>query len=581
MPAVQKRLNIPGSLQSNDNRGGWVSRLRQTLLKRPRADWIESMKTITFLTIAAATALSVPAFAQSDCYKGECGELNTRTLGNNYGWLDESFPSGATGTSGGGVDASYLGNTDTGPCVGNVTVLPDHSLHVNQDGRLQFDVESFQDTTLLIYGPDGWRCNDDFNELSPGLTDYFAAGDYQIWVGSYERGYHDYRLTVSANRNRGDRGNDRNDRDDGRRTDRSLDASATTPEHESLIFSRGDGIQRMQGRAGGPVNVRDVLDDGCIGFTHSNPDHIITLTDRMDSEISVQSSEDTTLVVHGPHGWMCNDDAYDIYPALDGSFPPGTYRVWVGTYEQLDSDDYLLTVSGTDEPVYIDPVPMISSYSFTGRFEDLDVFFSGHDIDQVYRECTSFMANTDSNWVDTIVVNGRTWSNGPSYWSADNLCSIAALNAIPDLPHETIVSGSVEEMVPFDVQCGDAERIIQRYLPTATTDLWIDDISVNGQSMHNGPGYWSGQQAADIVVSNITDHNALYFASGTIEGTAFSFSGDSPQDIQQQCRAFVTSAMNGEWVDDVTVEGQARHNGSGWWNESEVCMIVGSLASGR
>jgi hypothetical protein len=144
-----------------------------------------------------------------------------------------------------------------------------------------------------------------------------------------------------------------------------------------------------------------------------------------------------------------------------------------------------------------------------------------------------------------------------------------------------VTSGSIEDMVPFDIQCGDSERIIQRYLPTATTDVWIDDIVVNGQAMHNGPGFWTGQQAADIVIANITDPYALYRASGTMEGTAFSFSGDSPQEIQQQCRAFVSSAMDGEWIDDVTVEGQARHNSSGWWNESEICMMVGSLSSGR
>jgi hypothetical protein len=113
------------------------------------------------------------------------------------------------------------------------------------------------------------------------------------------------------------------------------------------------------------------------------------------------------------------------------------------------------------------------------------------------------------------------------------------------------------------------------------TDAMIDDISVNGEAMRNGPSYWSGQQVADIVVSNIVDPYALYSASGTIEGTPFSFSGDSPQEIQQECRAFVSSVMDSEWIDDVTVEGQARHNNSGWWNESEVCMIVSSLAAGR
>ena len=544
------------------------------------------MKTTFLLTIAASVALATPALAQSDCYKGECGSLDTRASGSNYGPLDDSFPVRATGTSGGGVEVSYIGTTDDGPCVGHATVLPDHTLHLHSAATLRFEVEAFRDTTLLIHGPNGWRCNDDSSDVNPALTDYFEAGDYRIWVGSYDDDHHDYRLTVETRRNDPDRTHHDYDhhRDDRHNRGQSLDATSTDAQHESVIFDAGDGIARMQGRAGGGADARNLQEQGCLGFTHSDPDHIVTLTDRLELELSVQSSVDTTLVVHGPHGWMCNDDFYDVYPALEGSFPPGTYRVWVGTYERLDSDDYLLTVSETNHVDYIDePIePMIASYTFTGQFESLDVMFTGHSIDALYSQCLSFLATSDSmDWVDDIVVNGRSWRNGPSYWSGENLCSIAALNAIPDHPHDSIVSGSIEEMVPFDVRCGDAEQIISRYVPTATTDLWIDDISVNGENMHNGPGYWSGSQAADIVLANISDPYARYTASGTIEDTAFSFSGDSPAEIQSDCASFVGSAMDGEWIDDVVVEGQARHNNSGWWNVSEVCMIIGSLAQER
>lgn len=527
------------------------------------------MKTITITAFIAIAALASPALAQSECYKGECGSLDTRASGSNFGQINDSFPAQATGTSGGGVEIDYIRNTHSGPCVGNATVLPDHQLRLEDDATLRFTIEAFRDTTLLVHGPGGWRCNDDSDDLNPGLTDHFEEGDYRIWIGSYDNGHHDYRLTIE----------EREDRDNRRQAQGPpLDATSTDAAHESVIYDSGDGIVRMQGRAGGHADARELGEQGCVGFTHAEPDHIVTLTDRLELEFSVQSNLDTTLVMHGPHGWRCNDDAYDVYPALDGSFPPGTYRVWVGTYDALDSDDYLLTIAGPEELVVVEPVPQIASYTFTGRFESLDVIFTGHDVDEVYAECMRFLATADADWVDDIVVNGRSWRNGPSYWSEENLCSIAALNAVPDLPAESIVAGSVEGMVPFDVRCGEADRIVSRYLPSATTDLWIDDIEVNGNAMHNGPGYWSGDQAADIVLSHLSDPFARYNASGTIEDTPFSFSADSPAEIQSACAAFVGSAMEGEWIDDVVVNGQARHNSTGWWNVSEVCMIISSLA---
>lgn len=527
------------------------------------------MKITTPLTLVALIALSSVADAQSNCYKGECGSLDTRATGSNYGPLDAAFPIQVTGTSGGGVAIENLRNTSSGPCVGNATVLPDHQLHLDHDSTLQLAVEAFRDTTLLVHGPGGWRCNDDSDQLNPGLTDYFEAGTYRIWIGSYDDGYHDYRLTIEERRERPNHHRDRL---------ASLDATSTDAVHESVIYDAGDGIVRMQGRAGGSANARELGETGCVGYTHADPDHIVTLTDRLDLEFSVQSNLDTTLVMHGPHGWRCNDDAYDVYPAIDGSFPPGTYRVWVGTYDSLDSDDYLLTIAGEEAILEIEPVPQISSYSFSGRFESVDVLFTGHDVDEIHSECMRFMATADADMVDDIVVNGRSWRNGPSYWSEENLCSIVALNAVPDLPTDSVVSGSVEGMVPFDVRCGDAERIVSRYLPSATTDLWIDDIEVNGNAMHNGPGYWSGTQAADIVLSHLSDPLARYNASGTIENTPFSFSADSPAEIQSSCAAFINSAMHGQWIDDVVVNGQTRRNNSGWWNVSEVCMIIGSLA---
>lgn len=100
------------------------------------------------------------------------------------GFSPDPYPIGMT--SGGGVNASYLG----GSCVGFATSAPDF--------RLQYSAGSFPllriyfvgsgDTTLIINNPGGgWHCIDDsFGTLHPSLDfNNPASGQYDIWVGSY------------------------------------------------------------------------------------------------------------------------------------------------------------------------------------------------------------------------------------------------------------------------------------------------------------------------------------------------------------------------------------------------------------
>jgi hypothetical protein len=52
--------------------------------------------------------------------------------------------------------------------------------------NLRVIVNSAQDTTLMIRGPDGvYRCADDVELRNPIIQGVFAPGAYQIWVGSY------------------------------------------------------------------------------------------------------------------------------------------------------------------------------------------------------------------------------------------------------------------------------------------------------------------------------------------------------------------------------------------------------------
>jgi hypothetical protein len=94
-------------------------------------------------------------------------------------------------TSGGDVDASYLGEG----CTGFATAAPDFRLNwtgSSPELRFLFTAAAGEDTTLLVNLPDGtFLCNDDSasGNLNPMISvENPAEGVYDIWVGSYASG---------------------------------------------------------------------------------------------------------------------------------------------------------------------------------------------------------------------------------------------------------------------------------------------------------------------------------------------------------------------------------------------------------
>lgn len=144
-------------------------------------------------------------------------------------------------------------------------------------------------------------------------------------------------------------------------------------------------------------------------------------------------------------------------------------------------------------------------YDFQGQFESTPVNFSGQTIDQVYHQCIQFVSAAQLTMVDDVVVNGVAARNGPGYWDNNALCAIVALNARARGPAQAHVSGDVEGL-PFSVSGDPAtvQRVINTYLPIAVAhDTTIDDVTINGQRYHNGPGYWNGAQVAGMVAAQI------------------------------------------------------------------------------
>lgn len=107
-------------------------------------------------------------------------------------------PATATGQAGGLVQA----NTLSGDCRGYVSMTPNHVLTATGAfPNLRIAVNGgTADLTLVVRRPDGtYLCNDDSEGLNPMVEGPFAAGEHQIFVGSYsaESAGAAYRLGIS------------------------------------------------------------------------------------------------------------------------------------------------------------------------------------------------------------------------------------------------------------------------------------------------------------------------------------------------------------------------------------------------
>ena len=105
----------------------------------------------------------------------------------------------------------------------------------------------------------------------------------------------------------------------------------------------------VQGRSGGNQDA-ETINPACKGWISPQPDHAFVASANFTNlAIFAASSSDITLVVQQPDGgYRCNDDAdqgSDTNPLIRGAFPAGTYKVWVGSYEQGATAEYQLGFS--------------------------------------------------------------------------------------------------------------------------------------------------------------------------------------------------------------------------------------------
>lgn len=106
------------------------------------------------------------------------------------------------GMSGGSVPAREVAGkreTPTGTCTGYFDEEPDHTIELTSKfDYLKLEVESPEDTTLIVRGPGGSWCNDDFDGKNPGMIGEWLPGIYDVWIGSYKKDrYFPYSLRIT------------------------------------------------------------------------------------------------------------------------------------------------------------------------------------------------------------------------------------------------------------------------------------------------------------------------------------------------------------------------------------------------
>lgn len=259
--------------------------------------------------------------------------------GPNFGQLTLSDtldpdPLVVEGRSGGSVAASSLDPQ----CKGYISTQPDHAIVATASlSKIRVLVNSAGDTTLVLRRPDGsYLCNDDGEDKNPVLETALVAGRYELYVGSYRPGTRlRYRLGVSQ-------------LESTTAVELGLfEADGSSGEAAFGTISLRPGFMPdphvVSGQAGG-FRSSARLQEGCSGWIGDAPDHILVAESSFEQlRVLVRARRDTSLIVRKPDGsYFCADDNEGKNPVLEGAFPRGRYRIWVGTFRQGKDVDYHL-----------------------------------------------------------------------------------------------------------------------------------------------------------------------------------------------------------------------------------------------
>ena len=302
------------------------------------------------------------------------------TLDMKAGFVLDPFLVSLNG--GGEVDASTLDPA----CVGFINDKP--VMIANWEGKADFlDIFFYSDTdpTLVIQLPDGsYACADDANDnlLDPELTlENPAAGQYKIWVGSYDANQlipgllvitanGDYSLSNFAPGKLIQRPAIPQEdvqpvvAEEAIAAEATISTTAKLAPNGTLSVESSPITATVTTTGTVPAFMLTDSDTLCSGLVETFPDYILQVSGEIANlRVAFEGDSDATLVViHKDGGPWCADDAeatVNANPLVDIATPAaGLYGIFVGRFDPETPLTGTLTISaGTDvEPALLKPV---------------------------------------------------------------------------------------------------------------------------------------------------------------------------------------------------------------------------------
>jgi len=222
-----------------------------------------------------------------------------------------------------------------GSCRGNIAMVPDHVINVTSPMAVRFEVVNASgDTTMVLVGPSGVICDDDGgNGFNPRIVRQLMPGVYQVFIGTYSgNNFYPYTIQVAG--------------PTVRVAPTPVIPGAGTPggRYGGAVLGPGRMFASLSGRSGGRIAAR-TYGGHCRGHVDGMPDHVLTVTSPMVLTFDVAASGDTTLIITGPTGVLCDDDSGSgMNPRITRPLSPGRYEVRVGSYSSGNFYPYTLSI---------------------------------------------------------------------------------------------------------------------------------------------------------------------------------------------------------------------------------------------
>lgn len=173
-------------------------------------------------------------------------------------------------------------------------------------------------------------------------------------------------------------------------------------EGAARIVVREGSSFTQEGSFGGSVPA-GTLGQGCLGYIDNDPQFIIDVANAGWVRFDITAGDpdaDTTLLLRGPSGTLCNDDAGEgtLNPQLSSYLNEGEYYLYVGGYAARDHGPFDLAVEHAGRTV---------APTLRGNRAVQMMGVSGGPVtaDELHGGCTGFIPGEPNH---TILLSGRS-----------------------------------------------------------------------------------------------------------------------------------------------------------------------------